>query len=548
MAVREFPRLDLHREVETPNGRFYRWGKDEPRPENVPANGSFSTTLPGGFDSDNVSLPRKPGVDYSDLKRLSTVRAIGAGGEIACETRLKEAPRVSGSQMSVGPVTEGWVAHLQDDTTAAEIYRDVDLNSWIEPSRGRKTELDGASLPATGSFEVVTDVSSGIPALRLHVNGAWGVKVPTASAWYDAGPSCLHAKTYYDFSGVADTAFILLWGYGSVDTAPTFSSDIYTAATGVGSTTPAASRFATFEWYYSASSAGVDGAEYYVDLRHLAVEGNHGLTLRGIQPEAGYYASDVIANFLSRWAPLIVFSTGSTGTLRPTSNVIPHLVFKDKTTTLAMLEATNSFEGKPYAVWENRTFHYFDWGDVGRKWRARVGPTELSETGPSTARLRNGVILEYQDVDGTTKSAGPIGSGCDVEDASLEDKDPENPANQRGIKMYGPPIPLGIVSVAAVVIQVGALILKRLKETDRSGQMKIVGVCEDDRGVVRPAWQVRAGDLITPIDAAEPVERRIIRTDYDEASFTNTITLDAPPDGVPELLAQLGVGIADLNI
>jgi hypothetical protein len=549
MAIREFPRLDLHREIEAPNGRFYRWAKDDPRPENVPTDGSFSTTLPGGFDSDNVSLPRKPGVDYADLERLSTVRAIGLGGEVACETRLKEAPRVSGGQMSIGPASEGWIAHLQDDTTAAEIYRDVDLNGWGETSRDRAVNRKATqSIPGTTS--TLADAQTGIPAVVIAweraVNNGFG------EALYD-GQGIAIGSVYYDYAsqgiGASDwTVVFELHDDDSWASAFNATADLDAGPdTGTFSATSSTRTVVVFAAAYTGGGGPFDSpATAY--LRHLAIEGSHGLTIRGTQPEAGHYASDVIANFLSRWAPLINFSTGSTGTLRPSSNVIPHLVFKDKTTALAMLEATNAFEGKPYAVWEDRTFHYFDWGDVGRKWRARVGPTELSETGPSTGRLRNGVIVEYHDVDGSTKSAGPIGSGCDVEDASLEDRDPENPASQLGIKMYGPPIPLGIVSVESLVIQVGALILKRLKETDRSGQMKIVGVCEDDRGIVWPAWQVRAGDLITPIDAAEPVERRIIKTDYDEASFTNTITLDAPPDGVPELLAQLGVGIADLNI
>ena len=107
--VREGPPLRQHIEAITPSGRHYRWGEDEPRPENVFADLRHSSTMPGGYESCEVTLPRKPGVDYSDLERLTTLRVIGAGGQVDGEYRLERAPRVSrGSDgdQSAG----GWVA------------------------------------------------------------------------------------------------------------------------------------------------------------------------------------------------------------------------------------------------------------------------------------------------------------------------------------------------------------------------------------------------------------------------------------------------------
>lgn len=452
--------------------------------------------------------------------------------------------------MSVGPVAEGWIAHLQDDSTAAEIYRSVDLNEWIDPSRTRLELLKTLGFPNTGSFEVASDPSSALPSLRLKVEDSWtSPTIPICEVWLDAGPGLGIARVYTDFAGDANTNFVLVWFSAETANATSeASADLFAASAGTITAEPVSRRFFGWQWRYSTTSAGSDGSEFTCDLRRLAVYGNHGLAPRGTEPEAGLYASDVIANSLSRWAPALNFTTGPNGSLRSTANVIAHLCFKEQTTPLAILEACNAFESKLYAVWENRTFYYYDWGDVGRRWRARVGPTELSETGPSTERLRNGVKVRFQDVDGSSKTAGPIGSGCDIEDEALEDRDPENPANKRGIRMWGETIDLGIVTVDSEAVRVGGLILQRLKETDRSGQAKLVGTCIDDKGVLRPAWQVRAGDLITFVDAADTSERRIIRTDYDDGTKTNTITLDAPPDGVPDLLAQLGVGIADLGI
>lgn len=552
VSVREFPRLDLHYEIETPNGRFYRWAEDEPNAENVPSGSGFSTTNHGGFDSQNLTLPRKPGIEYADLERLSTVRALGPGGEVACETRLKEAPRVSGDQISVSPVTEGWIEHLQDDPTAAEIYRDVDLGAWESAGRAEQVRVEGANFPLSGSNEILTDATSGIPGLRLSFEGPWASPVhPLAEAWYDAGPSLGVAKVYFEFvgGGYTTASFKLEWGSGNEDhAAEQFSGDLFAGGSGSGTAEPTlARRFFHWEWSFPETPGGGATVLYSLDLRRVAVYGNHGLTKQGAEPEAGFYGDQILGNALPRWAPLLNFSTGSTGTIRPGSFLIPHLSFKEQTTALAILEGVNRFELRPYMVWEDRTFYWQEWGE-GRKWRTRIAPTQLSETGPSTNRLRNGVILHANDVDGTTKSYGPIGSGCDVESAELEDKDPENPANQIGAKFWGAPYDLGIVTVDSEAIRIGVLLQTRLREVDRSGQAQIVGVCEDDKRVLRPAWQVRAGDTITFIDASDTSERRIIATQYDDDSRTNTITLDAPKDWVEDLLAQLGASNTQLGL
>ena len=50
---------------------------------------------------------------------------------------------------------------------------------------------------------------------------------------------------------------------------------------------------------------------------------------------------------------------------------------------------------------------------------------------------------------------------------------------------------------------------------------------------------VRAGDRITFVDAHDPVPRRVVRSSYDDASRTNQIDLDSPPQGLQPLLARL---------
>lgn len=548
LPVRESPPLRLHHEAETPNGRFYRWGADEPRPENVPSGFSFTTTMPGGFDQHRVTLPRKSSISYSDLERLSTLRAIGAGGEVASEVRLERAPRTSGNEFSVGPEARGWIAHLEDDQTAKEIYVGRDLGEWTELSTQWRIGW-GSSFSYAG-FSVAPDSTEGQPSLILELDGAWGAQLPVAAAMYDAGAGLKIAALDHEWQVSNTSATFVLEVWAADDDVPNGGASLGDLATGSASGNGELKpnkRVLAWQWWHNGAGGG-DGNQYRAFLRSLAWFGSHSLAIHGERPNRGLYAADIIANALQRWAPLLRFTTGWDGTVKPSTFVIPHLVFRDQTTSLAIVEGANRYELRPYAVWEDRTFHYHEWGERGRKWRTRVAPSQLSETGPSIERLRNGIIVQYQDVDGSTRTVGPPGSSCDVEDAALLDTDPENPANQRGIRMWGPPVDMGGVSVESEAIRVGALYLKALRETDTSGQMQLVGTVEDDRGIVRPASQVRAGDTIVPVDASDTRERRIIRTSYDEDSLTNTIDLDAPPDGTPDLLAQLGVSITDLGL
>ena len=87
-------------------------------------------------------------------------------------------------------------------------------------------------------------------------------------------------------------------------------------------------------------------------------------------------------------------------------------------------------------------------------------------------------------------------------------------------------------STAAGAIQVGTVLLAQYKLLDQSGTATLPGWVEDDSGRLCPASQVRAGDYIAFMDAADTSYRRIVRTNYDDASVTNAIDLAAPPEGL----------------
>lgn len=553
MRVRELPRLDLHAEVTTPVGRRYRWAGDEPDAADIPSSPTLDSAIPGGFGQSGCVLARKPGVDYGDVQRLSTLIWRGPGGEIAWEGRLDSAARTSGDQMAISPAAVGWQAHLEDDKSAVVIYRDVDLSRWQGPSTQRRVNLLTANNRMAIDPTATSDTSNGLPALAMELDGPWASGME-CDAFYDAG-SAKVSRVYWDRISQSDQAsqpgatFEFYAGTADTDTLTNsdLTSDLHTAAADSEAqaftpTTP--QRWATFIWRLAA--ANTTAGQYTSLLRRVAVYGQTDLTLRGTEPDAGYFASDVVAHAVERWAPLLTVTADS---VRASGFIIPHLTFLDPGTTAGeIVRQATRFGLQDWAVWENRTFYWAARGVFGRKWRARIAPAQLSETGPTMDRLCNNVIVAYQDVDGSTRTVGPIGSGADTEDATLHDDDPENPANQLGISLYpSTPLQMG-VSTSAGAIQVGARFLEEQKLLDTSGQAQLVGHVEDDHGVIHPAWKVRAGDQISFIDAADTSYRRIVRASYEHDSRTCSIDLDAPPEGLDALLERLGVVLTPLGV
>lgn len=543
ISIRERPPLWLATEITSPTGGRYRWAGDEPDPANKPSGRRFSSSMPGGFDTCDQVLPRKPGIDYPDLVGLSDMTVTGAGGEIAWQGRLERSPRVSGDQVAISPSAQGYKARLGDHKNVSELYRDADLARWGGPSASWRLRLIAANFPHQQDASAAWDQTA--PALILVVNGTWASPTtPICDAWYDAGSGNRIAAITADWSGDTNTAFQLIPAVSSDGalTASESGGDVYTTATGTLSFAPTARyRYARISWAYNATPAGNDGASFEVRLRNLAVTGAHGLPLRGSGADVGYFASDIVRHALGSWAPGIAFTDES---IQQTSFIIGQAVFAE-TTLSDLIAEVDRYELRDWAIWEGPTFWYTARGAVGRRWRARVGPARLEETGPAVDRVWNGVVISYRDTDGSSRTVGPPGSGADTEDALLADGDPDNVANQAGILKYER-FDMGI-GVSASAIRVGYRFLTEAKLLDQSGRAQLVGTVVDDRGVERPAWQVRAGDYISFVDAADSSYRRIVRAEYQEDSYTTSVDLDAPPEAMQVLLARLGLAVASVG-
>lgn len=540
--VRERPPLRHHIDAESLSGRSYRWGLDEPDPENVFSGLKHSSTMPGGFEALDCVLPRKPGVDYEDLEGLSTIRVRDSGGGIVSETRLERTPRVSGERMALSPSAVGWQAHLDDDQSAHEIYLDRETASWRTPPRSRQVSLATAGSP---QGKIPVEVGSGI---------VWNLPneaVPAGElteVHYDAGSGLKVGEFGYD--GQRTGAFT------NFEAPTVFRSDSedFSSSESSGLTLDDTVRsvvFSTARRYLMlrvrATAAQTPGAGWQQLFDQVGVYGTHGLPKRAIagQP-GGFFASDIVAHAVRTWAPELRFTEGVDGTVQPSSFVIPHLAFRERTTAGNIIRQVTRFGLQDWAVWEYLTFWWHERGTRGRRWRARVAPAQLEETGPDIKRVWESVIVEYRDVDGSTRTVGPPGSGADTETPDLKDEDPENLANKHNIIRRD--LLRMRTGTAGSATEVGRRFLDESKLIDNSGRARLVGHVEDNRGGIHPYSRVRAGDQISFIDAADTSYRRIVRADHIHEERTCQVDLDAPPEGLEQLLERLDVVLVPLGI
>jgi hypothetical protein len=561
--VLELPPLRLHVEAVRLDGKRYRWGSDEPDPQNVPTGLRFSSTMPGGFESMDCVLPRKPGPvgETADLDRLSTLIVRGAGGAIAGEYRLERTPKTSGDQMAVAPSAVGWQAHLDDNKGASIIYFDRELAGWGSPSRQRILNLIAGSFNPLGGGSVVPDTTTGVPALDIGIDdpGGWlAANKPIVEPLYDAGPGNLIGRVRGNWSiagatSAADGNWALGLLVSNTDTLSVNdvagSGDLFTGSQGASGSfevvATAARRFAALQWYYAiAGGSAGSNAHYGMLCSALRVIGNHNLTIRGTTPATeGLYASDIVGHAVRTWAPLLVIKDDS---IQQSNFIIPQMAFKDNTTASEIVRQSTRFNLADWGVFAGREFRWYERNTRGRRWRARIAPAQFEETGQQMDRLWESVIVQYNDVDGTARTVGPPGSFADTESASLKDIDPENPANKLGI-IRRDKLVMG-TSTAAAATEVGRRFLEEQKLLDRSGRARITGHVTDDHGVMHPYWRVLGGDLISFIDASDTSYRRIVKADHDATARTASLDLDAPPEGLDALLERLGVVLAPLGL
>jgi len=584
-VVREVPPTRLHVAITTPDGHRYRWGRDARNGENVPDGLRFSSTAPGGYESLDVTLARNPRLDYNDLEELSDLRVLGPGGELAGEYRLEGRPITSGDQMAVSPSAVGWQNHLNDRESESCLFIDRDLSHWTGASNLRNEALQNAGYAPNGA-----SVDPGIPArLTLEVQQPNQAASPSLTqpwtvteGYYNPGSGIQIGKVRATTRNFPTTGLGAGWvfrlflcdreGYttdgsgkrtlvaaGQPPPAGSgggllVTSNLSTAGNStVEAIAVAGDIRAVAQLYYN--GALVNQATYDGYLENLRVIGNHGLTIYpvdGSRPDVeGVLASDVVQYIITHFAPLINVNPQNVQT---STFIIPDLMFTS-TTPGDMINQTLRFGIPPpdWFVWGGRQFYLHDQGINNRHWRARIGPSKMSETGPQIDKLFNQIVVEYSDVDGSTYTVGPTGSGADTIDDTLVDPDPMNPLNQYRAPNGSPLIKRHYLTMGTsapdIASVVGRNFLQSAKLVTHAGQASLVGYVEDaDTGILAPYWAVKAGDTLAFTDAADTSPRRITRADHDDGSKTCTVSLDAPPDTMSGMLERLGAEITSIGL
>lgn len=548
--VRDRPSLREGVEITTPSGNRYRWSDDEDSPANVPSGERYANTMPGGFSEHDAVLPRKANIDYADLERLSTITRYDASGGIVWQGRLERAPKVSGDQMAISPSAVGWQAHLDDDKSAHCLYQDIALGSWNPPSTSRSLALVAGNAPQ--AFEIKPDQTNATSSLWLGIRGAWGggVAQPIIEPWYDAGPGNEVGHIGFSWTDNGNPAGGDAWQFHvySADrddgsgASSTLTGDLFPAGAGSQNITVPGQRYVFLQWYYDGGAGGADNQEYAIYLTAVRVEGDHGLTRYGGEGN-GFLASDIVAHAVQTWAPLLNVRPD---TVLASGLIIEHLAFREPTTAAEMVRQATRFGLEDWAVWDDKTFWWHQRGAFGKRWRARVREASLEETGTQVERLWESVIVQYQDVDGSTRTVGPVGSGADTESDDLKDDDPDNPANRLGITRRA--LLVMEVSTAAGATAVGRRFLEESRLLDSSGRARLIGHVQDSHGVWHPYSHVRAGDMISFTDSSDTSYRRIVRTDKSRDDRSCSLDLDAPPEGLAALLERLGVVLVPLGV
>ena len=539
----------------------YRWGVDEPKPENTFSGLAFSTTMPGGFEQMSCKLTRKPIYDYPDLTEFSTVKVFGVGGEPAWEGRLQASPRTSGAQISIDPSAVGWQAALDDDNSARMIYIDIDLSKWQGSTAARKLAV---STYDPNNFNLTDAGVNSSPVIECGLQAPWvsPYTLSVCEVFYDAKGLPIDKFYYAAKNGTGGTTGGWAW-QPLVCIDDLISGGGYDTGGNVVSASPIASFlqattstriWAVWQLYFSGVSGAADTTWYNMFLTHAGITGKHGLTMRGTwaaDPTTafGVYASDVINHAVITWAHQLATSRAGVSTIEPTLFIIPQLAFLDPTTAGNIINAALLYHTQmDWWVDEGPTFNLASWNKHGRQWRARVGPSGLQETGPDVTQLCNKVIVTYNDVTGTARTVGPTGSGANTIDDTLADADPSNPVTLAGLVRYPPtPLPNIGVSTAAAAAAVGRRFLSEQNQKSTAGSATLVGYVEDNYGILWPSWMVRSGDWITFVDAHDPVPRRIVKTNYNDDTRANGISLDSPPEDLDAVLARMQSSVFGLT-
>lgn len=533
----------LSANITLPNGGSITLHPESDDPGLIPVSISFGTAANWGFAEGSITLKRPDNLSAFDNLQFAPVTIYDGEGRTVYKGRIAALPRNGTSEVELD--LEGWLAHLDDDGTVQVIYRDTDLSGWAGMSNALR--INRLANYAIYDGSTVSD-AAGSPVLALEIDGEWrSTYPPIAESLYDSGiPDGITGFYFYSqglgaSAGVTDF-FWTIYGVTTDDPATwTIDSglgDLQGGPTGSFYALDEPMRYLLASFLYNAAVANTEQGRTYGVHYYVAIYGNHGLSRRGTEPAAGFYASDVVADALAQYAPLVDIAVDG---IEQSSFIIPHLVFREDTTARAIIEAVSLYgasgnQPPDYGYYEDG-FFWKTPGTYGRTWRVRRDEATIpQDQGPDSEERINGLKVSYTDGAGTRYTVGPVGSGADYETDDLADDSIDNPVNAAGIPKRYRTRDVGITTQEGAIL-IGQLLLREANETKQRGSVQIKDIARDETGAEHPAYMVRFGDYVVIEDDEDTSPRKIVSTTYENG--TVTASLDTPVGVTNTLLNRL---------
>jgi hypothetical protein len=251
----------------------------------------------------------------------------------------------------------------------------------------------------------------------------------------------------------------------------------------------------------------------------------------------------MLAWALSRGAPKLNYTTGVDGSIQRPSVIVPHASDLSLGTTERIILDVNKYVIWDWLVYHNRTFQYRPTDPDRLTWDARLDQgIFLNLEGDDVERAINGLVVKYTNSEGTSKVAGPTGSGLDYESDLLADTDSEATVNRHGYtKKWAEldiSVPLADDSYAAII---GAAYLYQTQLPSRSGDIEVTATIDHPTKGPRPVREVLAGDYVQVSDHPSDVPRRCTSVSYTDDDRKARISVGNDLNKVDAILEQLGV-------
>lgn len=544
----ELPSPQVGVRLTAPGGYSNRLAEDEPFPYNVISDIEIMTEMPGGYKELNFTLGRDPQKTWLDLVPYTDVKAYMPGVGLIFEGSLDKGPGDSGEQKSLSPSFLGYQSILEDNQAVQIGIIDTDLSRFGEMSTGRRLGL--RNIGWNMQVQVVVgfqDTSAEAAGILFDYTGVEtpGGHVVGNEAWY-YGDGADVGAAMYDFKGDNTGTSSDFVGISKDDMTTKYDSgpnhNTVSALQQLVKATESGRKYVFIQMGYTGAFVGqMTNLFAWLNFKIL---GTHGMTPVGNWPNIGFTVKQMLEYLIPKIAnPLVV----DPNYIDDDNYVITQAWYGEPTSATEVIKDILKYGLYDWFVYHGKRFELRRPGSYGKYWKAYTAPSSLNEVGIDSQRLWRSIIVSYQDVDGSTRTVGPIGSGCNIESSQLEINDPSHPAVQAG-RTRRDILDLQGIAVETTAVAVGQRFLEEANLINRSGSATLQGYVMDQYGVMWPVAAVKSGDWISFVDSADVGYRKIIGTTYRHNEVSNEIDLDAPESGLEALLERLQAGLLSLGV